>query len=218
VHAQIPDKPLVKAGIEGVASGAITLARHGEPALSRDVRLDSQGYRDWWAAYELGGLLAGQTPPDLLLKCAAEAGFIFSSTRRRAIETAEAVCRGKPFEALDMFVEAPLPPPRLPEFIRMTPKSSAWGTVARLSWRVFNHHQGQETYAEARARAVRAADFLIDKASRGDDVLLLAHGYFNWMISKELKRRGFGCTLEQGFKYWSCRRYECPQKRAPSGK
>ncbi len=43
--------------------GSITLARHGEPALSRKCMLTSDQYRDWWAKYELGGLLAGQTPP-----------------------------------------------------------------------------------------------------------------------------------------------------------
>ena len=190
--------------------GAITLARHGEPALSRDVKLDWQGYSDWWAAYELGGLKSGQTAPEILLRFAAEAGHIYCSTRRRAIETAEAVCGGRAFQALDLFIEAPLPPPHLPRFIRMTPKSSAWGTVSRLSWRLFNHHEGGETYAEAKLRARKAADFLIDKASDGLDVLLLAHGYFNWMISKELKRRGYVSTLEQGFRYWSCRRYERP--------
>ena len=45
------------------APGAITLARHGRPALSRKVLLTSQGYRDWWATYEVGGLCKKQTPP-----------------------------------------------------------------------------------------------------------------------------------------------------------
>jgi broad specificity phosphatase PhoE len=212
VRAKAPAKTKTdrasKGTITGTNTGAITLARHGEPALSRDVMLDWEGYRDWWAAYEIGGLKPGQTPPQLLLRYAAEAGHIYSSTRKRAIETADAVCQGKAYETLDLFVEAPLPPPRLPRFIRMTPKSSEWGTVARLTWRLFNHHQGEETYAEAGKRAHEAADFLIDKAREGLDVLLLAHGYFNWMISKELKKRGYVSTLEQGFKYWSCRRYE----------
>ena len=47
--------------------GAIILARHGEPALSHKCLLTSDQYRDWWARYEVGGLLAGQTPPPELL-------------------------------------------------------------------------------------------------------------------------------------------------------
>jgi broad specificity phosphatase PhoE len=189
-------------------SGAITLARHGEPALSRRVKLDSDGYRLWWAQYEDGGLLEGQTPPPLLIRYAEEARHIYSSTRRRSIETAEAVCGLKPFESLDLLVEAPLPPPKLPSFLKFTPQSSQWGTIARFCWAVFDHHQGEESVAEARIRARQAADLLIDKAASGGDVLVLAHGYFNFMIANALKARGYRKTLEQGFKYWGCRRYE----------
>ena len=65
------------------APGAITLARHGRPALSRKVLLTSQGYRDWWATYEVGGLCKKQTPPPGLLQTAARADAIFVSTRPR---------------------------------------------------------------------------------------------------------------------------------------
>ncbi len=44
-------------------AGAIMLARHGEPALSRKVRLTAREYRDWWVLYEAGGIIPGQTPP-----------------------------------------------------------------------------------------------------------------------------------------------------------
>jgi broad specificity phosphatase PhoE len=192
--------------------GAITLARHGEPALPRKMKLDAKGYRSWWAQYELGGLLEAQTPPECLIGFAKDAQYIVSSTRLRAIETAYAVCAGKPFEVSDLFVEAPLPPPSLPGFIKMSPTSAQWGAISRFFWSVFNHHQGEESHAQAKIRAKAAARFLIDKALGGGDVLVLAHGYFNWMISLELKKQGFVKRLEQGFKYWGCRRYEMAHK------
>ncbi|RZJ39751.1 MAG: histidine phosphatase family protein, partial [Brevundimonas sp.] len=34
-----------------VRPGSITLARHGEPALSRKCMLTSDQYREWWARY-----------------------------------------------------------------------------------------------------------------------------------------------------------------------
>ena len=46
--------------------GAIVLARHGEPNLSRKVKLTADGYSAWWAVYEERGLLDGQTPPSSL--------------------------------------------------------------------------------------------------------------------------------------------------------
>ena len=42
----------------------------------------------------------------------------------------------------------------------------------------------------------------------GSDVLVLAHGYFNHMVGKRLKAGGWRLVDNQGFKYWSQRRYE----------
>lgn len=191
-------------------NGAITLARHGEPALSRRVRLDAAGYREWWGKYEKSGLLEGQIPPQILVKFAEEAGFIYSSTLLRSIETARAVCKTKPFESLPIFVEAPLPPPNFPSFLKFSPKY--WGGISRWWWWAFNNHAGEETRAQAEVRAREAAKILDEKARSGQDVLLMAHGYFNFMISLELIKLGYSQTCEQGFKYWGCRRYEKPLK------
>ncbi len=188
--------------------GAITLARHGEPALSRKVKLDWKGYVEWWAAYEMVGLLEGQTPPPLLHELASQARYIYSSTLTRSVETAEAACQSHPFVQMPELVEAPLPPPHLPSWFRLTPNSWGWGFVARTWWWFGNGPKNQETRKQAQVRAREMAEFLTARAREGGDVLVLAHGYFNLMISLELKKMGFIKTLEQGFKYWGCRRYE----------
>ncbi len=200
-------KPVVTA-----PPGAITLVRHGEPDLSRRVLLDWRGYEEWWAKYEAAGLLAGQTPPHCLDKYARDARYIYSSTIRRSIETAQAICGKRSFEQLEMLVEAPLPPPHLPTWIRLSPKSWGWGTVSRLWWWYTDNHNAPETRRQAVERAKKAADFLAEKAREGGDVLVLAHGYFNLMISLELKKMGYIKTVEQGFQYWGCRRYELKER------
>ena len=189
------------------APGSIVLARHGEPALSRRIRLDAPAYRRWWSAYEDGGILAGQTPPAELLDLAREADVIFVSTRRRAIETAEAVVGGKTFIRDAMFVEAPLPPPPLPGFMKLGPK--AWGFIARATWWC-GYHGGQETRVQAQARARAASIRLASAAQGGADVLLIAHGWFNLMVGLELKRLGWRRMEDRGFKYWATRRFERP--------
>lgn len=186
--------------------GAIVLARHGEPALSRRVKLDSAGYRAWWAKYEEGGLLEGQTPPELLKLTAQNAHVIFASTRQRSIETARAVAGDKSVITDALFIEAPLPPPNLPSWLKFSPRT--WGVIARFWWWVFNHHEGQETKAQAKVRAERAAKGLADMARDGREVLVLAHGFFNGMIGMELRRLGWRCVKDQGFHYWSARRFE----------
>jgi len=188
------------------AVGAIILARHGEPALSRKCLITSDEYRDWWGRYEVGGLRAGQTPPQTLLAAAEGAGAIYASSRLRAQETARAVARDREVLVDALFIEAPLPPPRFPSWIKLSPRY--WGVISRFWWHVFNHHEGQETRAEAEVRADQAARILIARAGEGQDVLVLAHGYFNHMVGQRLKAHGWRLAHNQGFKYWSQRRYE----------
>ncbi|HEY2049360.1 MAG TPA: histidine phosphatase family protein [Caulobacteraceae bacterium] len=194
--------------------GAVTLVRHGEPALSRKMRLSSKGYRQWWATYEEGGLKPGQSPPPALVQMAAEADAIFSSTRRRAIESAQAIAPVAEFQRDVIFVEAPLPPPPLPDWIRLPPRW--WGVIARICWWLFDHHEGQESRREARARARAAAERLAERAAKGEAVMVVAHGYFNLMIGSVLERRGWRRTHDQGFRYWCARRFEPPDRGAGS--
>ncbi len=193
---------------DSVPMGRVTLVRHGEPDICRKVRLSAREYADWWAHYETRGLLPGQAPPDGLLATARDAGVMISSVRPRAIETAGAVCEGRAYARNPLFVEAPLPPPRWPGWIRLSPR--AWGFISRVWWWFLDHHEGQETRAQAEQRADQAAAMLIDFAREGQDVLLVAHGFFNGMIGEALKRRGWRCTLDQGFYYWCARRFERP--------
>jgi broad specificity phosphatase PhoE len=190
-------------------AGAVILARHGEPALSRRVKLSAADYRRWWGRYEEGGLKPGQTPPACLVAMAQSAGAVCSSTRVRAMESARAVCQGRAFSSDAIFVEAPLPSPPLPAGFKLSPRS--WGVVARFWWSAFNYHDGQESVAEAKARAREAARILADLAAGGEDVVLIAHGYFNYMIGRALKAQGWRRTLNQGFRYWSAHRYEPPR-------
>lgn len=204
VAAPTPAVPTAAPAV--VRAGSIILTRHGEPALSRKCLITARQYKDWWAKYEIGGLLAGQTPPAELVAAAEGAGAIYASTRQRAQETAVAVAAGRDVMSDALFIEAPLPPPALPDFIKLSPRW--WGVVARIWWRLSDHHHQEETHREAKARADMAARRLIERAEAGEDVLVLAHGYFNHMVGKRLKANGWALVHNQGFKYWSQRRYE----------
>jgi broad specificity phosphatase PhoE len=181
--------------------GAVILARHGEPALSRAVRLSADEYREWWADYETGGLAEGQSPPEALRQAATGAGFIIASTRQRSIETARALAEGRAFAEDPLFIEAPLPPPHWPSWLRLSPR--LWGFLSRFWWYWFNHHDHQESRSEAQARADEAARQLIELAEGGQDVLVVAHGFFNTMVGYALQRRGWRCTEAGGFSYWA---------------
>ncbi len=184
-------------------TGKVILARHGEPGLSRKVRFNADGYREWWAKYEETGLREGQTPPLALAAMAEKAGVIIASTRRRSVETATAVAGGKAFAQDPLFIEAPLPPPRWPRWVKLSPR--LWGFLARFWWWFFNHHEGQETRAQAEQRAREAAQMVAELAGNGQDVLIVAHGFFNTMVGQALQRRGWRCVEDQGYHYWKAR-------------
>jgi broad specificity phosphatase PhoE len=190
--------------------GAVILARHGEPALSRRRMLCADEYREWWADYEIGGLAAGQAPPEALRQTADRAAFIIASTRPRSVETARALACGRAFAEDALFIEAPLPPPHWPGWLKLSPR--IWGFVARLWWWFFDHHDHQETRAQAMARADEAARQLVALAAGGQDVLVVAHGFFNAMIGQALGRRGWRCVADGGFRYWAARRFESQQR------
>jgi broad specificity phosphatase PhoE len=188
-------------------AGTITLARHGEPALSRKVRLNPREYGEFWGKYEVGGLVEGQKAPDFLVQWAKEADVVWVSTRRRAIESATILLGEGAKTIVDArLIEAPLPPPPWPAFVRMTPR--VWGFWARFWWWWFNHHDGQETKAAATLRARAVIAEIIASAEGGKNVLVVAHGFFNAMLGLELKRAGWRKVQGRGWKYWSTRRFE----------
>lgn len=189
-------------------TGVITLARHGEPNISRKVRLCAAEYAAWWSRYEETGLLPGQSAPERLVAAARAAGLILCSTRPRAIESARAIAGDREVEIDIRFIEAPLPPPRWPNWFKLSPRH--WGAVSRTWWWFFNHHDGQERRKAAQLRADEAADYLIALAGAGDNVLLIAHGFFNFMIGRSLKRRGWRLVDNQGHHYWASRQFARP--------
>lgn len=188
-------------------SGRIITARHGRPSLSRELKISSREYGDWWARYDASGLHPDEQPPKALIDIASAAKTVISSTLPRAIETArELTLGGRDVPADPIYVEAPLPPPPAPKFMKLTP--GQWGVVSRAFWFLGYAPTGVETHREAWRRVSEIADRLGEHASRGD-VLLCAHGYLNWMIDRHLRRSGWRLTQSDGgHHYWSWRVYE----------
>jgi broad specificity phosphatase PhoE len=187
-------------------TATITLARHGEPALSRKVKLTAREYGEFWAKYEVGGLKPGQTAPPMLIGFVEKADVLVASPRIRAVESLQIVAGERDFMHEPLLIEAPLPPPPWPSWVRMSPRH--WGFWARFWWWFFNHHAGEESRRQAETRADEAAARLETLADGDRHVVVLAHGFFNVLIGRALRRRGWKMVLREGYKYWSTRRFE----------
>ena len=186
-----------------VKPGWIVTVRHGRPDMDRSIRLTSAEYEQWWADYTRSGLAPGEEPAAELVELGSGATHRLSSGLKRAIETAEAVSPGEGFESFDLFNEAPLPRPPVP-LIKLKPMT--WGFVSRVFWFV-GYSRGGESHFQAIGRARRAANMLADEATKGSNVLLCAHGYFNWMINVALRMKGWQRTYNGGHSFWAWREY-----------
>ncbi len=192
-------------------TGRIITARHGRPNLSRDVRISAADFGDWWAQYDASGLHPDERPPQSLLDLASRAATVLSSTLPRAIETARQATRaGRDVPADPIYVEAPLPPPPVP-FLKLSP--GKWSVISRCFWVFGFAPNGVETHREAWERVDRAIARLARETAAGD-VLLCAHGYFNWMLDKRLRSKGWRRASREGSNsFWSWRIYEPPCAR-----
>ena len=190
-------------------SGRIITARHGRPNLARDPWITAKEYGDWWNRYDASGLHPDERPPASLIELAQGARTVLSSTLPRAIETASQATRGDREVPSDkIYVEAPLPPPPIPSFLKLRP--GAWGVVSRTFWCLGFAPDGVESHMETWARVREVTARLADHARDGD-VLLCAHGYLNWMIDQRLRKEGWSRASHSGGNhYWSWRIYEPP--------
>jgi broad specificity phosphatase PhoE len=89
-------------------------------------------------------------------------------------------------------------------------KVPIWAVMARIMWHA-GYHPEIEDYRRAKARASKAAEILLARAHANDGVaVLVAHGYFNAMIGRVLKKRGFMRTGSHRVRFWNAVVYEHP--------
>ena len=185
----------------------IILVRHGRPALPLRPRTSHSEFRDYIDAYEQAGLDPESLPPQELSDLVKELDHVFTSDRPRAHESAKALAPHAELQADPLFAEAPLASPRIPLRRMRVPK---WAVMARVLWHA-GYHPEIENYRKAKHRAGEAADILMNKVRDGSDTVLVAHGYFNAMIGRQLRQRGFTRAGAHRVRYWNAVTYEWKQ-------
>ena len=190
-----------------VAAGSalrIMLIRHGRPAIPVSPRASHGEFRKYIDDYEEAGLDPADAPPEELQDLVAELDAVFTSGKKRAHESAKVLAPHAELVVDPLFVEAPLPSPRIPLLKMRVPK---WAVVSRILWYA-GYHPEIENYRRAKRRAVQAADILVKRAGADGAAALVAHGYFNFLIGRELRRRGFVQSGTHRAKFWNVVMYE----------
>jgi broad specificity phosphatase PhoE len=182
----------------------IVLIRHGRPAIATSPRTTHGEFADYIDAYEAAGLDPDSAPPEELRDLVKELTAVFTSGKPRSHESARVLHPTAELIADPLFVEAPLAAPRIP-LLRMTvPK---WAVVSRILWHT-GYHPEIENYRKAKHRAHQAADRLVARAHKDGVTALVAHGYFNAMLGRLLRKRGWRRTGAHRVRYWNAVIYE----------
>jgi broad specificity phosphatase PhoE len=198
---------------DGSNTMRIVLVRHGKPDIAINPRTTHHGFRRYIDAYEEAGLHPKSLPPDELQALVAELDAVFTSDRPRARHSARALAPNAELIADPLFKEAPLASPPVP-LLRM--RVPAWAIVARVLWHA-GFHPGIENFRKSKRRAAEAADILVERARTDGRAVLVAHGYFNLIIGRELRRRGFQQSGSHRVKYWNAVIYDLGEAPGTTG-
>src|SRR5258706_6613433 len=190
----------------------ILLIRHGQPHIALSPRTSHAGFADYIDAYEQAGLSPSNLPPEELRDLVLELDHVFTSGVPRSQQSAELLAPHAELVADPLFAEAPLASPPIPLLTMRVPK---WAVVSRILWHAGFHPEIENPRAAAK-RAGKAADILIARAKKSGVTALVAHGYFNWMIGRDLVRRNFTRTGSHQARYWNTVIYESKDDRSKS--
>lgn len=182
----------------------IILIRHGQPDIALAPRTSHADFAGYIDDYEDAGLDPASLPPAELRDLVRELRTVFTSGRPRSHQSAQALAPHAELIADPLFVEAPLAAPPIP-LLRM--RVAKWAVMSRILWHA-GFDPGIENSRDAARRAVRAADLLVARARADGAAVLVAHGYFNWMIGRILRKRGFSRTGTHQARYWNAVIYQ----------
>ena len=178
----------------------IVLVRHGEPTIKWGQQMTRAEYIRWLAEYENAPLdqEKGARPNPQTLELLSSVDKVFSSPTVRAAQIAQVLAGDRPIAHDAVFIEAPLPAPPI-RGLRMD--AWGWGIWSRVFW-ILGITRSTESYLQSRKRAKRAALRLIAGAQRHGSVALVAHGFFNAMIVRELRALGWQGPRVRSWPFW----------------
>lgn len=184
----------------------IVLARHGKPDLPHGVWISPRQMKDWIRTYDQANVLV-EDLPNSTLKIASNSGVIVSSALLRSKQSAQALGQNEMFWVENIFREVDLPHthwifPMLPPL--------TWSAVFRVAW-FFGFSTDVESLPQAKVRACRAADRLVELAQENGSVFHVGHGIMTMLIARQLLRLGWSgpkCPINR---YWRFSVYHAPK-------
>lgn len=180
----------------------IILIRHGKVDIDTKTTINSLAMREWVKEYDLAPLLNKNTPSKKTLEALEGVEYVFSSRLRRSLDSAE-VFGLRVDEENSLFNEAEIPPAQIP-FFKFRPK--VWLIVLRLLL-LLKIGQKNSSFQASKKRATKATEYILKYSTEYNKMVLVGHGGLNWLIGKELEKRGWKPRTKPSTKNWSANLY-----------
>ena len=173
--------------------------RHARPDLARARRYSAAAARQYFVDYDAAPILPIGAPSFVLRP--GEVDTVYCSNLPRSIATARALFG--PEQALrsdPLFRELER---GLPEgwLARRHWPLWAWQVLSRGSYLLGVEFPGVESFRQARQRIAAAAEVLEVSARREGAAVLVGHGFFNYFLGQQLRRRGWYRVRRSGRDY-----------------
>lgn len=186
----------------------ISLIKHGRKEMTSDF-MNAKQFRKWLVQYNKKNILPEKNIPVETVEAIRTAKIVLSSTSAQAIQTATLLTDSLSFVQNSIFVETDLPYViKVPLWVKLKP--NGWITMSRTLW-MAGYSDHIESYTQATERAKQAVDLLIGYAICYENIALVGHDYFNGMIAKELRKRGWSGPMLVSSDYWGTVTYEFPK-------
>ena len=181
----------------------IILARHGPVAVSLRTRIAGHQFAEFLNELEASGIVSNASLPLDSSSSAQAAANLVTSDLFRSLQSAQLLAPGKPAISDSVFREAQVPASfRSPIVLRR----STWIVIARVLW-LCRTWPDVESRITARARARDAVRRLEQLVEHYGSVFLVGHGYFNQLLARELRLRGWVGPRHPSTRNWGTSTY-----------
>ena len=183
----------------------ISLIRHGKSQLTENDKITFAEFKKWVQKYDFNGVFEESIYPTVTLEKVAAANVVVTSDLKRSVVSARLLNPKTKTISDPIFRETELPV-NITILLKMKLKPNTWAVILRLLW--FSGYSNKcESFSQAKLRAKKASQQLINDAKKHESIVLVGHGFFNILIAKELQKIGWKGKRKAGTKYWDCTTY-----------